>query len=357
MALLSAVACADDDTPASPARDGEPITIGGLPTSYRITYQLHEDDELRGIERLTVQRPFESRVESWDGDDDDGTPMTTEIAAFTRTARVTADGQRLAVAIPPSIAPADVRLDVVLDDAIDAGVLVRRGQRDVAGRRCQVYRTGQSLRLVELVEPTDERHVDVCVDGAGLVLEEVDGARRRVAVDVEIEPDVDDRFDVGARTIPVRQGGGVVTELTADSRPPGEFLELGPDLPLERGGRYAVVPPQPEAFTDPLQRGRRVASVADVLREGVDVVIVERGGSLGGDDVLGDAPNATTVDLGDLGSGDLLLTAGGPELTVDLGGGRFVRLSGTIAPDDLIALARGLHPEPGGELVTVGDPW
>lgn len=350
----------DDDGPRAGSDDlgtGSPLELRDVPVAYQITYRV-QDGSSATAERLTVQRPFDSRLETWTGSRPAGEPATTEIASFGRTSRTTAEGQRLAVAVPPGLASADVRLDGVLDRAVEQGVLDAREQRRVIGRTCQVYRTGQSLRLVELKAPTATAFVDVCIDDSGLVLEEVDGARRRIATDLDLSPEItDETFDVGDRTVSVSQGGGVVAEMSENSRPPSAFFELGDDLPLDRIGRYAIVPPQPEAFTDPMQRGRRVAGLADVLAEGPDVITVERGGSLGGGDVIGPLEGATEVDLGELGTGKLVLTSGGGELSVAQGRGRYVRVSGTVSVAELTAVARGLHEVDGGTLTPVGESW
>jgi hypothetical protein len=256
------------------------------------------------------------------------------------------------------VAPADLRLAAVLPDALENGLLERRERRRVAGRDCQVYRTGQSLRLGVLEPPTAERFVDACVDAAGLLLEEVDGDRRRLAVHVEVGAAVEaSAMVVGERTVPVLSGGGAIQELTPESRTPGTFWELGDDLALPAVGRYAVVPPQPDTYSDPSLRSRRTASTTDVLSDGRDVVLVDRGGSLGGEDLLGDAAPGRPVDLGAIGEGVVVLTAYGAELTVKIGGGQFVRVSGTVPVDDLVAVARGLHEVDGGELTPLGDAW
>lgn len=352
---LAPNACSDDEV--------ESVVIGEVPAAYRVTYRVEEGNR-SSSERITVRRPFESRIETFDESDDaSGEPTTTEINSFGRSARDTEGAPRLALAVPIGSASGDTRLDVVLEEALDAGSVARRDAKRVAGRACQVYRTGQSIGLVAMMPPTDD-HVDVCVDAAGLVLEEVeraDGAevRRRVAIDVDVNPALDDDvFDVGERTLPIDRGGGAVRELTDDSRTPGRFFELGDDLPLPRTGRYAVVPPQPDAYSDPTLRGRRLAGLADILHRGVDVVVVERVGSLeGAAEVPAPAPHASPIRLGGLGNGDVELTAAGPVITVALGGGRYLRISGTLPTDEMAAVARGVREVDGGTLVPVGEEW
>jgi len=327
---LVPVACSEDEP--------EPLELGDIPSSYRITYEV-EDSAGRSTEVLTVQRPFDSRIE---------TDLTVEVTTLGRASRTSGGDQVLAVAVPPAVAPGDARVEHILGTE----VLERAGRKTVADRECQVYRTGQSLRLIELL-PGDD--VEVCIDANGLVLEERDGDRVRTATKVEIG--VDASFAVDERTIPILNGGGAVQALTDDSRTPGRFWELGDDLPLPHAGRYAVVPPQPDAFTDITLRGRRVATTTDVLTDGVDVIVIDRGGTLEGIDVIADDDTLERVDLGDLGEGTLRPTSLGVELTVELPENRFVRITGTLPVDDLLAVARGMHEVEGGELVPVGERW
>lgn len=342
LVLLVPVACGSGDEP-------EPLEIAELPTTYRITYRVEDGDRIT-TEVLTVRRPFDSRLETFDDDDARGTPDAVEVTTLGRAEREGARSGRLAVAVPPGLAPADARVE----QALGTNVLERGPRKTVAGRECQVFRTGQSLRLVELVTGDD---VEVCIDAAGLVLEERSDGRVRAATDVEIGDEVDASFDVGARTVPILDGGGAVQGLTEDSRPPGRFWELGDGLPLPHAGRYAVVPPQPDAFTDATLRGRRVATTTDVLTDGFDLVVVDRGGTLEGIDIIGDQDDGETVEVGALGKGTLRRTSFGAEITIALDGGQFVRVGGTLPVDALLAVARGLHEVDGGELTPVGEGW
>jgi hypothetical protein len=328
--LASLVACSEDDP--------EPLALGEPVSSYRITYEI-TDGDAESREVLTVRRPFESRIE---------TDAAVEVTTFGRSSRTGAGSAELAVAVPPGVASGDTRVEHLLG----SDVLERGSRKTIAGRECQVFRTAQSLRLVELL-PGDD--VEVCIDAAGLVLEERSDDRVRTAVEVELDVDAD--FEVAERTVPVLDGGGAVQRLTDDSRTPGSFWELGDDLPLPHEGRYAVVPPQPDAFTDITLRGRRVATTTDVLTDGLDVVVIDRGGTLEGIDVIADDDAAETVELGALGTGTVRSTAFGAEVTVELDGGRFVRIGGTLPVDDLLAIARGLHEVAGGELTPVGERW
>jgi hypothetical protein len=112
-----------------------------------------------------------------------------------------------------------------------------------------------------------------------------------------------------------------------------------------------VVPPQAEAFSDPSLRGRRLAFVSDVLVDGPHVIVVEQGGTLGGVPPFPPEPDAPRLDLGPLGEGIVVLGTRDASVRVDLRGGRFVRVRGTVDVDVLASVARGLRKTAGGELV------
>src|SRR5947208_12140993 len=122
----------------------------------------------------------------------------------------------------------------------------------------------------------DGSYTDLCIDGAGLVLEEVSFSSgkillRRLAVEVDENPTLaDSLFGVKGTPIDVRSGGGTIRALTPGSRTPGSFWEL-PSAPagFAHMGRYAVIPPQ-AALANPQQRGSIVATVDDVWVDGPD---------------------------------------------------------------------------------------
>jgi hypothetical protein len=60
--------------------------------------------------------------------------------------------------------------------------------------------------------------------------------------------------------------------------------------------------------------------------------------------------------VGPLGPGQLLIGPGMGSVSIEPGNGkRFIRLSGTLPPSQLLALARSLATAPGGRLVRVGS--
>lgn len=341
--------------------DGADVAIGRVPDTWRITYRVTtgtDDGTSTVMEVVSVRRPFESRLETHVGDDATGDAQSVRVSALGRLRLATAGSQPSVVAHPIAVAADDLRIDPLLPVAVDEALLERRERREVAGRVCQVFRSDGPLGSGPLTPIGTAGHTDTCVDDAGLALEEevvVDGDRivHRIAVEVDVEPDLaDDAFVAGDPTAPPDQGGGSVLRMRPGSRPPGTFWELDADaLPagFEPCGRFSVVPPQTEGFTDPAKESSIVASTTDVWVRGGDLLVVDQGATLGGGApfVPGDADK---VDLGDLGQGEVLLTASGNEVRVVLATGGFLTVTGTLPVDELVEVARGLHEQPGGEL-------
>lgn len=338
-ALGLLLACGGGDAPEPPP------TIGAVPDRYRIVYDVETPGSPGTTDVLVVDRPFDSRLE---------TGTSVQVSTFRRLSFTGGSAEAVVVAQPPGPAASDLRLDLALPSAL----VETRGRRTVAGRPCQVYRSGVPLSTGALSAPVDGERTDTCVDGAGLLLAEeyvVDGdvVLRRTATEVELEPDVDPSlFEVGDPTVPVDRGGGSVLEVEPTSRREGSFWELdgGPEGFRHRG-RYAVVPPQADVFGDPMREGELVASAADVYVRGRDVVIVDQGASLGGGDPFPPVEGARIEDAGALGEVEVLPAPQVMEVRADLDGGRFVRVLGTVPVDDLLALARRLVEVEGEGLV------
>ncbi|HYZ92902.1 MAG TPA: hypothetical protein VFA34_10990 [Actinomycetota bacterium] len=326
------------------------------PDAYRIVYRTESragGEVVVGTERLWVKRPFKARSESWTGAPPGRKRTSVTINAF---ARINVGNS--AFAIPPGPAPQDRRIERSLGEITHAGYLERRELRRVTGRLCRVYRAGGEGGSGSLERLSDDKtYTDLCFDAAGLVLEEVaysDGKllNRSVAVTVDESPRVPDRlFRTGEPTLSARQGGGSVRAAEPASRPPGDFWELS-NVPrgFRHEGRYAVIPPQ-SGFDDPTMRSGIIAFTSDVLVDGLDVVVVEQGSTLGGSPPFSADPNAKRVRAGALGRGELLYGLRTSEVRVLRKGGKFVRVVGTVEPSRLLAIARSLEKRRGGELI------
>ena len=338
------------DRDGSVAAAGAAVEVTRTPETYRVVYRLEEqsgDDVTDSTEVLSVRRPFESRLEIRAGTPPGEAIETVQVNAFARFRTGTPGEDGGTFIVPPAVAGDDLRLEPVVDDLLDAGVQ-RRERREVLGRPCQVYRALTGL-LGRPAPPAADEHVDVCVDEAGLLLEQVEVfegrlVARRLAVEVEEDLRLDDDlFAVGDTTLTVEQGGGAVRLLAPGSQPPGTFWEL-PSAPagFRLVGRYSVVPPQPENFGDPTRIAFRRAGVSDVWARGPDLLVIDQGGTLQGAAPFEMDPETPRVDVGALGEGEILVAGTGAEVRVPMSGGRFVRAYGSVPVETLVEALRRL---------------
>lgn len=352
---------------------GPPVEIESEPASYHVVYRVEDyTEEAVSVtaDRVWVRRPFESRLETWRGAPPGDEQLAVEVSRFGRLATGSVDQDRLVTGVPPGMPASDVRIAPMLDAAREARVVIEQERREVLGRPCQVYRSSGFFTAASLQPPSEDEYAETCVDSSGIALEEVlvlDGAirHRRVAVKVTVGAAIDDeRFGTGEPNVEVRDGGGSVREADPASRPEGAFWQP-PELYLadlgfpDFRGRYGVIPPQADNFSDPLRSDHIVAGVSDVWvggHEEIDFVVVDQGGTLRGAQpfVLGE--DTPRVDLGALGRGEVLFGSRGNEVRVLLGEGRYLRVYGTVTPDRLAEVARRLQAFEGGGLIYLDDP-
>ena len=326
-----------------------------IPRSYRIVYR----DESRAGGRLvltteivSVRRPFDARVETRTGPPPGRKVLDVTVNGFGRIRTA-----RALLSVPPGAAPPDRRPDALLADARKDGYALERERRRIDGRICRVYRfAGDATATLARVSHAEKDYADLCIDNAGLVLEEVtfsDGKilLRRLAVEVDENPALaDSLFDVKGTPLDVRAGGGTIRALVPGSRTPGSFWELpSPPAGFVHMGRYAVVPPQ-AALGNPQQRSEIIATVDDIWVDGADVLIVEQGGTLGGGEPFSADRDARDVHVAPLGDGELAYALRSSEVRVKTGPGHFVVVEGTLAPSRLLAIARSLVKVSGGAL-------
>lgn len=375
--------------------DDAGFVIGARTGPYAVTYRVVDhagDDETVTAERLVVDAPFVGLLEQYAGPSSVGEPASRQVSARDR---ITLGTSGLTVFRVPVGTPSDVRVAPLLERAVADGRLRLAGQRTVDGRRCQVVESAELLGagpLLPLPEPgpddtsTDDVNpetvnpddvnpadtsssAETCIDADGIVLDEtlfLDGelSLRRTAVDVDTGVDLDDpalveALFVEAVVVPADQGGGSVLPVEPDAGAEGAFWVVPESVTGTDGlldgygyeGRFAVIPPQPERFSEEVDAGSPIAGTADVYRAGPDVVVVYQGSTQLGDRPFADEPAAIAVDLGALGPGVLLLDATGSEVRADRGDGDFVHVVGTTPPDVLERIARALVITEGTGLV------
>lgn len=355
------------------ADTGRPVAVESTPRTYRIVYRVENrggGDLVVETEEVTVRRPFDGRVVDRSGEPPGDDEQSVTVTRFGFFGTDSPRAQPTVLHVPPNPPAGDADPVDALNAAVDLDLAELRERRRIEAveRECHVYRIGGPVAGGPLtpVGGVEGEHTDVCVDASGLVLEEVnvvdDGRvlRRRVAVEVDESPRLDGDVFRGpdAEVPPADQGGGSTLEVEATSRPPADpFFEL-PDAPagFEHRGRYAVIPPQAEAFGDPRQQGQRVAGVSDVYVRGPELLVIDQGGTLGRVDAFEEHPFGREVDGGSLGSDELLLGPRTSEVRVAREGGRYVRVYGTVAPELLLDVIRSLEPRDGGELVYLDEP-
>lgn len=355
--------------------DAPPLVVADEPSSYRITYRL-EDRAAGGLvittDDVRVARPHRGRLESFAGAPDDrGELVGGQVSDLTRLS-VPSVGSRpaLTIRIPPDIAGNDLRFGAILEWAVGQGFLQRRERRSVLDRPCTVYRAGEPVTagvltpLLPGVEGADN-YADACISDRGILLEEVwvtDGKvlRRKLAVALDEGASLDEAdFPISDRVLPEAEGATTIRAVEPASRPEGPFWVLdAPPAGFVGPQRFVVV--VPDDSTDrgdaPPDRRKTMASVVDLYVRGVDLLVVDQGGTIGSVQRRGvpeAAPRATAGALGEVGIIPGFRTV---EVRAALSGGRFVRVVGTLPPDELVAVAASLRLEPGGGTGVVDLP-
>lgn len=325
-------------------------TFTAFPASHEIRYRVNVTDAITSETVLAVS-PFSSRSQATGRARTPGGPRPVDEreSGFGTLATRTSAGQVTVLQVPPFVgAP---RPAAALLEAEGFGLVVRREVREVAGRRCQVWRTGDELAATTFLPPNDRDYIDLCVDATGLVLEEWQvskgkAVRQRVALRVQEGgvTDADVRTLPQEVTVPIDRGGGSVRETEPTAQPVGPFLEIPtPPAGFTHRGRFSVVPPTSALTESDDRRGRVTASVTDVYESGADAIIVERGGVLDLSDPWLPDDRLPDVDLGPaIGTGEFVPGTFGGEVRALLGSGRYLRIYGSASLVTLADLARSL---------------
>jgi hypothetical protein len=321
--------------------------------SYRIVYRVESygpNGAVVDTEVREARRPFEARSETRAGTPPGGDLTSLSIWAFGVTEIGAPDQERATLLGEPLVPNGEAAVTADLRDALDAGVLRYRAERQrIAGRSCHRYRTGGPIDVVRLTAPSETEFADLCIDDAGLVLGEswvVDGQlfRRRTAVEVETAIDLDDdRFELLGEPPRYADGGGLVGRVTPDSQFPDVDHWALPSPPdgFRLRGRYSFTPPAPqdeEAFAG---QQTIVTGISEVYEAGGETLIIVNGGTNDDSDPFGDLGD-DTIDVGALGTAHVRWKVRGAELLVALPEGRFVKVHGTLGVDALVEVARDL---------------
>ena len=340
-----------------------------VPAGYHVVYRVTVAGQQAYTDDLWVERPFESMDVTRPGRSPAFLTIVSRLGA-----QVLKAGNGAApslVRVPVGLPAGDVRVDPVLAPGVAAGRLLVVGRDSVLGRACRVLRSAASLRAPGPLLPLrpGNSYVDTCVDREGIVLKESTYrdrslAQLRVAVTLQVGAAAGAAGDyaMSAPPTPFDKGGGSFVPLTFSSSPPGVSwypARLPPGF--VHTGRYDVIPSQPQAFNPDVPQpsgagglpAGLVAELDDAFVRGPDLIVLQQGATAGGSRFQ-PPTGGQAVDLGGLGRGQLLLSAGGSVVTAEPGGGsRFIRVSGTVPPTTLLAVARSLQVEAPGTLVTI----
>lgn len=343
-----------DDVRAGSVRIAEaaPLEIRRVPRTYRAVYRVENrsgGEKVVNTERVWVRRPFASRIETYRGSEPGGERLSIRQSAFGVLVSHGGAAEPLNIAAPPSLATGDVRFDLVLDRALEEKAILRRERRKVYGRPCQVYRAGGPVFAGDLERyvPRTGSYADVCVDANGLIAEELwilDGrpVQRRVAVEVEVDPALDDDlFAIGVEEKEGFQRGSVVRLLPEQTEGEPLFVLSSAPEGFERLGRYAVeISPAalPAAGQTP---GPGPSSLTDVYVRGADLLVVDQGPGLERV-VRRDERRGLEIEVDGLEGAELILDARMSEIRGHTPDGSVVRLFGTLRPDELEDVARRL---------------
>jgi hypothetical protein len=321
------------------------------PSAYRILYRveaLASPPFATRWEELTVRRPFESRQISYDerptGPDAPGGSGT--LATIDHLYVVGADrgpaGLQEVSGRQPGVPTGDEALSAEVTEAVRRGLARPAGDRTVAGRTCHDYRFLEPV-AGPIKALTGADHDLICLDGLGLVLREewvLDGriVQRKEAVEVTIDPSsVDRAFDAaGALPSPGSASPQVLPRLAPDA----SF----PDPPAPAGFRLVTV--VGFQLPAPQQLGSGPAdllysSTVWAFARGGDVVTVELGTSTQAALPWSETDPSRSLSLS-LGRATSVLRSDGPEIRVDLGRRRWVRVRGTVGPAQLSTYAQRL---------------
>lgn len=331
---------------------GIPAAVGtDAPIAYRIVYQTTTPDTV-GTEEHVVHRPFDARVTVRDKDDKVISERWSTLGRL-----VTRSQGAEAVRIDTAIAPAtdDVRPDRFRDLLVEAKQLVGHDEtQQVGGRRCTfASEAGEIDTSDDGTQPSGDPVkvlVSRCVDQQGLVLEERwttttgDRVLTKRAVELEVGDDVPGIDVPDASPLGVDKGNGAVTKVDDHARPP--FREAF-ELPTPEGftfvGRYAVAPARLSRTPGAIPADADLALYTDVWRRGPDLLLLDQGATKGGAAPFDPSTRIRDVSLGALGQAELAGDLRSAEIRILRPDSGFVRLSGTIAPDELARLAGTLQ--------------
>ena len=362
----------DDDTPppaplalTSELVEGATaaVTISAPPSAYKVVYRVDTiGDGATTTEEFTVERPFDSRIAAYEGEPPGGDLLWGATSNLGLYSSATSDDEAAAqvAQLAPATALGDFRLDATLTDLATSGTFVAREQRQLLGRTCQVYRTGSALETLQISAPTEQTYTDVCIDEAGLLLEEMnvaDGvlASRMIAISVDDQAEIAaGSLAVEGDPLPVDQGGSELVPIDAATAPvAGYWGWATPPAGYEHVGRYLLRDPEDSAVdADQDETGVTTTTAAppvihesyvDVYSSGINSIIVRQGPTASQPNLPQGAASNTAGALGAVQTASGL-TGSAVFAAPTAPSGWFVVMQATSSRDETVALAATLAP-------------
>lgn len=328
------------------------------PAGYHVVYVVSTGDPIGAAvetEDMTVERPFRSHIVTRRGTGPNGVVLDDEISDFGLVRMVAPGSQPVVVVRPPETAVDDLRLDSSLADLEARHAVSPREWRRVVDRPCQVLRSSGPLEAgasLTPLPPNPDSYVDTCVDRAGLILEQLQYVHgtlisRQQAVTVTIGLPADSaQFAIPEQpTVSVTNGGGRVVKVPAATVIPGPAWMLTTPSGFDYLGRYAVAQPTGSLNIGGQPDPNRMGGFTDVWVRGPDFVLLDQGGPLYGGAAPPANPLSRPLEIPGVGRASVIP---GPQVStvrVDLGGGRYIQVVGTLPPAQLTELALRLRPE------------
>ncbi|HEX3621371.1 MAG TPA: hypothetical protein VHT97_03550 [Acidimicrobiales bacterium] len=326
-----------------------PLGMSGTPGGYHALYQAESYDGAkvtRSTEDVTVQRPFNGRVAIREGTTPSGALQFEGRSMLGLYSNNDQTGTEQVSGDAPAVAFGDVRIGTSIDTLVSKGLFVLRERRHTLGQDCQVYRTGSPLQSLKITAPTATDYADACINSDGLPLEEVTVVggkltQRLTATELVNDPGFEPTtFAITGPPVGFDQGGSVLTPLDVNASPAPGYWQLDPaPAGFDHTGRYQLLSPNQatQGAGDPL------SSYVDLYVKGNDILVVRQGATESEPDISSAASAGDPVDLGPLGSAQLMLSSIGPIVAAHPGTDTFVQMTGTMSPADLQALTGGLH--------------
>jgi len=338
------------------ARGVLPVAPG--PPTYRAVYRVEASTSATptvSTEEISVQRPFDGRVVIHEGEPPGAAVQFDGRSTFGTYVNATEGGSAQVAGDSPTVALGDLRIDASLADLVADGTFVARERRQALGRECQVYRTGSPVQGLRVAKPTASDYVDTCLDGSGLVVEELTikagkAVQRLTATEITADAAYDaGNLDIQGTPVAFGQGGATFTPLDVGSPPPTAAYRTVAAAPdgFEYRGRFQLVTANqtPPSTSDPAATpppSDPVTSWVDAYVKGVDFVVVRQGPTTAEPD-SSDATAAQTVDLGPLGPGRILLGTVGTSVIAHPAPDGFVEVTGTLSSSRLQDIIRSLR--------------